>query len=406
MKPAAATTEAPITVALVRGQTSAEPSPIAAAFSTPVRASPTASAERLPQDGRVFLAYYVPYDPTSWSSLEAHADQIDILVTQTVFANACGGLTTVDDRTLQAFARSRGLEVLPSLFVIDPTTIHRLLADPSVSARFVTTLADYVAAEGYAGLDVDLENVPSADRSALTAFVRHLGVALHARGKLLTMAVPAKLRDTTTGLSGAFDYAALASSVDLVTVMTYGYSWAGGPPGAIAPDDWVNRVIAYATSQFPPRKVLVGIPFYGYDWNVTTGGRARALDYTQAEALARQYRVSIGLDPLTRSATFQYLAGPSDSPPPVPRHPALKHDIRVQRPPPCAVPSATPRPATPTPVPYAGHHVVWLEDVASFAPRLALASQHHAGGVAVWRLGQEDPRVWQVVAAWRRGTSP
>ena len=33
---------------------------------------------------------------------------------------------------------------------------------------------------------------------------------------------------------------------------------------------------------------------------------------------------------------------------------------------------------------------------------LGLVIRHSAGGVATWRLGQEDPRVWDVVRDWQR----
>jgi spore germination protein len=342
----------------------------------------------------------VPYDTTSWASLVAHADQIDYVATQTVFVNACGGLTTQDDLTLHAFAKAHGIGVIPSVFTVDPTVNHKILTDQATTARVVQALVDDVVTQGYDGLDVDLEGVPATDRPALTAFVRQLSSEMHARGKLLTMAVPAKQTDTKTGWAGAYDYAALAPYVDLVTIMSYDYSWAGGPPGSIAPYNWVDKVISYATSQFPANKVLLGVAFYGYDWNVTGGGRARALRYPQAEALASQYGKSVSFDPSTRSATFRYVAQPGDPLPSDPRPPPLDHEVRYHKPPPCAVPVPT-SPPSPPPPPRTGQHTVWIEDAQSVAARLQLAQRLQTAGVATWRLGQEDPAVWQRVAAWR-----
>lgn len=375
-------------------------------------AAPTAApstTKRAPRrDGRLVLAYYVPYDPTSWASLEAHADQIDIVATQTVFLNLCGDLTTQDDLTLISFAASHGIQVVPSVFTTDPTVNHRILTDSATSAHTIRVLTDYVVELGYAGLDVDLENVAPADRSALTAFVSQLSQALHQRGKLITMAVPAKDHDVLTGWAGPYDYAALAPSVDLVTIMSYEYSSPNGPPGPIAPYSWVDRVIGFAASQFSRAKVLLGVPFYGYDWNASAGGRARALRYSQAAALAQQYGTTIGFDPATRSATFRYVARPGDPLPADDRPPTPHHDLRRQVPPSCAIPTPTPRPTAPpaTPVPRAGQHVVWLENAQSSVARLQLATQHGTAGVGMWRLGQEDPAVWSALAAWRAGQAP
>lgn len=41
-------------------------------------------------------------------------------------------------------------------------------------------------------------------------------------------------------------------------------------------------------------------------------------------------------------------------------------------------------------------HVVWFEDVRSFGAKLALASELGLIGIGVWRLGVEDPRIWDL----------
>jgi len=44
----------------------------------------------------------------------------------------------------------------------------------------------------------------------------------------------------------------------------------------------------------------------------------------------------------------------------------------------------------------------WLEDSRSVAEKAALAKRFALGGVAAWRLGQEDPEVWPVLEQYRR----
>ena len=79
----------------------------------------------------------------------------------------------------------------------------------------------------------------------------------------------------------------LGEQADLVTIMAYEYrgSWSG--PGSVAPIGWVDSVMAFAASQIPPEKLLLGLAVYGFDWNTTSGG-AQALSYVQAAALADQ----------------------------------------------------------------------------------------------------------------------
>src|SRR5439155_310781 len=79
-------------------------------------------------------------------------------------------------------------------------------------------------------------------------------------------------REAQTGWAGAYDYAAIASAADLYLVMSYGFRTSGSDaPGSTAPLSWVDATLAFAVGQLPADRVLLGIPFYGYDWNVTRG---------------------------------------------------------------------------------------------------------------------------------------
>lgn len=358
---------------------------------------------------RQVLGYYVPYDPTSWASLQAHADALDFVATQWVTVDACGGLGSRDDQTLKQFAAAHGLKVLPSLLTGSASLNHSLLTDQDVSDQAVDQIVAYTLAENYAGFDLDLEAVDAADRDALTDFVGRVADGLHQQGRLLTLALPPKDRDVTVGWAGAYDYAALGAEADAITIMAYAYRGPFSGPGSVAPYDWVQRVVAFATQQIPPGKVLLGLAFYGYDWNTTSGG-ARSVSYSQAAALADQYATPFTFDPQAQSATFTYASAPGDRPPPSQPTPGLAHDITVREPPPCGdTPPPSPAPARPpsasTPPDEPQTHEVWIEDSASAVARVGLADRYGALGIATWRLGLEDPRVWDAIGARRPGTN-
>jgi spore germination protein len=352
---------------------------------------------------KVVMGYYVPYDGSSWASLERHAQSLDMVAAQWVTIDACGNVGSRDDQTLKEFARERGVKLVPSLPTSSGWLNHQVLADDDTAAHAVEQIVNYTLAENYDGFDLDLEGVDPADRPYLTRFVAWLHDALHGSGKFLTLAIPAKERDVTVGWAGAFDYAALGASADLITIMAYEYRGPFSGPGSVAPYAWVSRVTAFATSQIPPEKVLLGLAFYGYDWNTTSGG-TRALGYSQAIALAEQHDASLDFEPAQQSLTFLYsgIAGePVRSSPQISRP---NHTVTVRQPPSCdvEVPPSTPTPPQTMPSPGTPQeHEVWLEDSQSAAARLQLAEHFGAGGVATWRLGLEDPQVWPLFDAWR-----
>src|SRR5919202_819041 len=326
-----------------------------------VAGSAAPAAGQQPADHRLLLGYYVPYDSTSWFSLQAHADDLDIVAAQWVTIDGCGQLGSRDDQTLKRLARDHNLRVVPSLLTLSAWLNHQVLTDETATANAIDQIVNY------------------------------------------TLAIPAKERDVTVGWAGAYDYAALGAPADLVTIMAYEYRGPFSGPGSVAPFDWVQRVARFATSQIPAEKVLLGLAFYGYDWNTTSGG-TRSIGYPQFAALAERYAAPVSFDPAQRSLTFEYegIAGeptPGVAPPARPNH-----VIHVRPEPPCEVqpPPAPPPPPRP-PAPQAGTpqaHAVWLEDAASAAARLDLAAMYRTGGVAAWRLGLEDPTVWDVFRSW------
>ncbi|MDQ6673569.1 MAG: glycosyl hydrolase family 18 protein [Chloroflexota bacterium] len=386
-----------LTRSLVTGVSALLLSAAALAITSSGRPEARAAADHL------VLGYYVADDPASWMSLQAHADKIDLVAPQWVTVDACGSLGSSDDQTLKQFAQVRGVRVVPSLLTVSAWLNHRLLSDEQVTQHTIEQIVAYTVAEDYAGLDLDLEGVDAADRDALSTFVARAAVALHERGKLLTLAVPAKDRDVTIGWAGAYDYAALGADTDLVTIMAYDFRGPFSGPGSVAPIDWVDRVLRFAARQIPPDKLLLGLASYGYDWNLTSGG-TRSLGYASALELAQRYAVDIGFDRMTQSATFNYtdVAGDrTDLRPPVE---PLAHDVTSHIPTACAV-AAPPR-STPTPTPTIEAntpqlHEVWLEDSASASARLDLAALHGVRGVASWRLGLEDERAWPAFEAFR-----
>src|SRR5205823_12513614 len=114
------------------------------------------------------------------------------------------------------------------------------------------------------GLALDFEGLDAADRPYLSAFVNLVGEALHQRGKIYAVALPAKTSDVKTGWGGSYDYAAISQAADIYLVMAYGFKTGGSSvPGSTAPLPWVDASVAYAVTEIAPSRLVLGVPFYG-----------------------------------------------------------------------------------------------------------------------------------------------
>ncbi len=232
----------------------------------------------------------------------------------------------------------------------DGALAHAVLADPQRRRRAAEQILAALQRWQLQGVHIDLENVWPSDRQNLALFMRELAARLRPRGYEVSMAVPAKTADNPRDAwSGAFDYKALAPAVDHLVVMAYDENHARGGPGPVASIQWVERVVRFAVQQVPRHKLVLGVAGYGYDWPAT--GVAKAVTYQQAVQRAQQEGVPIRWDAQAQVPYYRY-------------------DDRQ----------------------------VWFEDRRSFASKLELVERYDLAGIALWRLGQEDPGIWSLIA--------
>ncbi len=218
-----------------------------------------------------------------------------------------------------------------------------LLNSPVARSRAIDNMLTLVEDNGYDGINLDWEGIAASERQAFTQFVAQLSTTFHQHGYYVTLSVPAETANQpNNSWTGAYNYAALAKSADLLMIMAYDQHWAGGSPGPIASPMWVQSVLNYTLSAVPPSKVVLGIPGYGYDWG---GAGTTAVSYGQAKTLASQYGQN------SASNHFEYVQNGQI-------------------------------------------HSVWFENTASFLSKIKLVSGYELRGIALWRLGIEDPKIW------------
>ncbi len=252
--------------------------------------------------------------------------------------------------------RAQGLPLVPTLANVDARSnwsyrpVARMLHDPAMATQQVASIVALVDSHHYAGIDLDYEDLHAGDRQAFTAFVTSLASALHAKSKILSVALFAKTTDAGYAPRNiAQDYAAIGKVADQVRLMAYDYHWATSPPGPIAPIGWVRDVIRYAKTQIPASKIVLGIPQYGYDW---TGDHGTSITWLRALQLSRQYHVQPNFDAASQAPWLSY----TDS---------------------------------------AGRkHIVWFENAESTQAKLGAAQGTGIGGVYLWMYGYGDPGTW------------
>jgi spore germination protein YaaH len=279
-----------------------------------------------------------------------HADQIDVLAPAWFHANANGLLYGSDAPAVTQFARAHGIKVIPIVAngEFQESVAHSLVSDGSRQTTFLDGLQWLVNNFGYDGVNIDFENLNAGDRALFSGMMTNVYARLHPLGKLVTIAMPSKTSERYAGFSGGFDYAGIAPNVDLALLMAYDQHYSGGPAGPIADVAWVNDVINYATTALPPQKILLGLPFYGYNWAIGQAG-AHSMTYKDVVSTVLSTGAQIQMDQASQSPFFTY-----------------------------------------------GGRIVWFENSNSLRAKLNLVTNHGLAGWGGWRLGQEDPNFWSL----------
>ncbi len=208
---------------------------------------------------------------------------------------------------------------------------------------------------GFRDIHFDFENLKANDRNAYTSFLRRAKARFSKEGWQVSIALAPKTSAAQKGVwYEAHDYKAQGAVVDWVLIMTYEWGYSGGPAQAVSPIGPVRRVLTYAISEIPARKIMMGQNLYGYDWTLpfVQGSVAKAISPQQAIALARQNNVDIKYDYTAQAPFFKYT------------------DADGQQ------------------------HEVWFEDARSIQAKFNLVKELDLRGVSYWKLGLSFPQNW------------
>jgi chitinase len=254
-----------------------------------------------------------------------------------------------DDKTVTDTARAHHVQLIPLIDADSGGYLRTVFATPASIAKHVSQLVDLVMQHGYDGLELDYEHLwTKNDRGGYTALIKAAAEAMHAHGKVLTLAVPAMDHDDG---NNAYDYHVLNPMVDVLHMMAYDFHGISSDHmGPIAPLAWVDAVAARAASIGDPAKYVLAVANYG----ISNGWYGSIV------------------------AAIQKCGG--------------KYDTTTDHMSHCSYGTQAPGRA-----PHCGN--VWFEDPGSVAEKVASAAAHNLGGFGYWTVGAEPMGFFEAIHA-------
>ncbi len=310
------------------------------------------------------LGYFVGWDPASLDSLTAHADKLTHVCPEWFSLTSLDGTFTGDNDVslLQFMNENKQLTLLPILSNAAgegrvPEAVESLVrASPEIQGRFVDNLKRRLLDIHAGGVLIDWQEIDPAAEEKLTDLLVKTAFGLHDAGLQLWLQIPAGEERQV------YDLTTLEDSVDFFVASLHDQVSEEDPPNAIAAQNWFGSWLDAVTSHGDPQQWVIGLGNYGYDWAAdeserNRSGWRRADTISFADAMSRAAYAGEGT---TESGAPEY-------------NPSFDYTL-------------------------AGvSHEVWFLDAVTFLNQSRAAHAKGFNGLAISRLGTEDPQVWNAL---------
>ena len=295
-------------------------------------------------------AFYVDWDAQSFLSLQQYIDKMNLVIPEWIFIDPTADTVTTDiDPRAWAVMKKSGVKILPILSnnykeVFRGDAVHRIINDPVKKQRVIDDVIRILQRDSFVGVNVDFEELQEKTNEKLVDFQKDLYEQLHAKHLLVTQDVIPFNED--------YNFKELSKYNDYIFLMAYDqYSDASGP-GPIAHQIWIEGAVDAAVKNIPIQKLILCLAAYGYDWRLGKEMSARTVSYQEALFTAKDEEATIDFDNDSYDLKYDY-----DD----------EDNVR---------------------------HQVQFTDAATVFNALRFATEYGLAGTALWRLGDEDPRVW------------
>lgn len=316
------------------------------------------------KDTIITNGYIEPNVPKAVEHVQEAAPGLTYLTVFSYHADANGNLKAPDDQAILAAIKQTNVQPIMAITNLLEGQFSKelgtkILTSKSVQDKLITNVLAVVRAKGFKGVNVDFEYLGSNLRQPYNKFIKRLADRLHQEGYIIASSLAPKTSGEQVGAwYESHDYQFHGKVCDFVVLMTYEWGWSGGPPMAVSPITQVEKVIDYARSVMPERRIVMSVPLYGYDWTLPyeKGGKfALALRERQAVATAAKYNTEIQYDEKEEAPYFRYKDSEDKD------------------------------------------HIVYFEDLRTMQAMFALCDRLNLHGISFWNLAFQYPAVWPYI---------
>lgn len=272
-----------------------------------------------------------------------------------------GGMSSIANASYVEAAHAAGVEVWAVITDVDSKSLYNvdidfvtLLSSSANRKLLINQLMSQVDSFGLDGINIDFEKIKSDSGTHFVQFLRELSIETRKRGVALSVDnyVP-------TEYTAHYNRKEQGLVVDYVVIMGYDEYYTGcGEAGPNASINYVENGIVKTKESVPAEKIINAVPFYTRVWSSGSNG---VVSETLTMVNQDEWLKKIGVTPIWLDEYCQNYVE------------YQANDTLVQ---------------------------CWLEDAESIQVKLQVMKAQGIAGVASWKLGIEDSKVWDVIEAY------
>jgi spore germination protein YaaH len=293
-------------------------------------------------------AFYNPTDSIAYRSLQANISKVNMLIIDNLFINPNTDSVCIKPgflgRTLIQKSGITSLALLSNFYGdnFNGAALHRILSDSVKTAGLVDQIIKTLQSNHFSGVNIDFEELQESSNKPLLNFEKILYHRMHPLGLMVTIDV--------IPFNSDYNTTELAKYNDEIFLMAYDQYSDTSAPGPVSSLSWIKSILTQETKKLPASKYVLCIAGYGYDW--PEYGNGQSVSYSEAIRIAAKNAANIVLNDTTFNPYFTY----TDA-------------SRII-------------------------HQVYFTSAKTNVAAIHLAHRAGVAGVALWRLGTEDKRLW------------
>ncbi|MBP9670350.1 hypothetical protein KBD75_03055 [Candidatus Woesebacteria bacterium] len=244
------------------------------------------------------------------------------------------------------------------------------ISTPTNRQKTISTVLSAMQESKAMGVNIDYEplgDIPPSLRDNFTLFIKELHASLQPKTSAIKPILTISVYASSAVRPRIWDLTALTDFTDYFVVMTYDYTMPGnssaGPNSPLrGSGDQIEhdiiKNISEITKLVPSRKVLLGIPFYGYEWDTIDGTKYSPVESKGSVASLER------IDSMLNDRTLELIWD---------RNTLTPYGISTES---------------------GQTSQIYFENEASIRLKIEFVKSARLGGIAIWALGYEGNNSW------------